>query len=294
MLIHSANAATPQQQHERNLAYTYRYESSSALSNPVTDQQYLSDNLLCDTTSRIQRNQQQQTSTLINKLQTQLNEIDPRFEHREILDKMKPSYYIEDIYKAVARNYEYKLATKTNHLPQAANQQLYHPIVGKATYSPFSKHFTEIVYAPPLTQFERMNGVEQQTPPLNALPYLQHKSHSNQQQYAPERRTVANTRPAHEKLLPYPPSFISITSTSTTATPPQNAPRNSLDYDVKGISKFPDIFVKRQDKSLLDSYIPSWVMTRIIQQNKWLQRKQLPRFMIPTHTLAYPIEKRVA
>ncbi|KAH8338108.1 hypothetical protein KR059_008738, partial [Drosophila kikkawai] len=63
--------------------------------------------------------------------------------------------------------------------------------------------------------------------------------------------------------LPYPPSFVSIT---TTRRPPPGAGYGSKPFRPSQPDPTPDLFAGRNSKSLLDSYIPSWEVLRLIRE----------------------------
>ncbi|KAH8394447.1 hypothetical protein KR222_005714, partial [Zaprionus bogoriensis] len=82
--------------------------------------------------------------------------------------------------------------------------------------------------------------------------------------------------------LPYPPSFVSITTRRPTSgyTSSYAKPFRPSQPDPT-----PDLFAGRESKSLLDSYIPSWEVLRLLQQQ---QQHQQPR-AVQRHTLAYSV-----
>ncbi|XP_068141394.1 uncharacterized protein [Drosophila tropicalis] len=113
---------------------------------------------------------------------------------------------------------------------------------------------------------------------------------SKQFAYAPPAQR--NYAPSPRIPLPYPPSFISI----TTRRPGPGRGNFGYSHYQKPFrpsqpDPTPDLFAGRESKSLLDSYIPSWEVLRILQQH------QLPSSLSsasslspsPSHTLAYPI-----
>ncbi|KAH8386571.1 hypothetical protein KR093_001298, partial [Drosophila rubida] len=88
--------------------------------------------------------------------------------------------------------------------------------------------------------------------------------------------------------LPYPPSFISITT---------RRPGGSL-YAASYAKPFrpsqpdptPDLFAGRESKSLLDSYIPSWEVLRLLQQHQHPHPHPHPQSRpVQRHTLAYAV-----
>lgn len=83
---------------------------------------------------------------------------------------------------------------------------------------------------------------------------------SKQHVFAPMRAPLERKLPYSIKTLPYPPSFISLT---TTERPSNNYYSHNHSTAYK---KIPDLFSHRQSKSLLDSYIPSWQVTKLLQQ----------------------------
>ncbi|XP_034490334.1 uncharacterized protein LOC117793977 [Drosophila innubila] len=119
-----------------------------------------------------------------------------------------------------------------------------------------------------------------QHPPLRST----HSAHpslflqqSKQFAYAPlPQRNYAS---APRIPLPYPPSFISI----TTRRPGSGyAASYSKPFRPSQPDLTPDLFAGRESKSLLDSYIPSWEVLRLLQQHQ--QSRPLQR-----HTLAYSV-----
>ncbi|XP_037809206.1 uncharacterized protein LOC119601977 isoform X1 [Lucilia sericata] len=83
------------------------------------------------------------------------------------------------------------------------------------------------------------------------------KEGSKQYLFAPMRPSLERELPYSSNTLPYPPSFISITTTEK--------PLFSFKSEHH---KIPDLFSHRQSKSLWDSYIPSWQITKMLQQYK--------------------------
>ncbi|BFG00280.1 zyxin [Drosophila madeirensis] len=98
----------------------------------------------------------------------------------------------------------------------------------------------------------------------------------------------------HRIPLPYPPSFISITTR-----------RPSGGYGASHQKPFrpsqpdptPDLFAGRASKSLLDSYIPSWEVLRLLQQTQPQSQSQSQPHPysshgpVQRHTLAYPVAR---
>ncbi|XP_034139624.1 protein enabled homolog [Drosophila guanche] len=105
---------------------------------------------------------------------------------------------------------------------------------------------------------------------------------------APQRGYAAG----HRIPLPYPPSFISITTR-----------RPSGGYGASHQKPFrpsqpdptPDLFAGRASKSLLDSYIPSWEVLRLLQQTQPQPQSQSHPYSshgpVQRHTLAYPVTR---
>lgn len=82
---------------------------------------------------------------------------------------------------------------------------------------------------------------------------------SNQFLYSPLRSTWEKELSHATSVLPYPPSFIYITSTEK--------PTTVLNYNtLVEDNKMPDFFTHRQFKSLWDSYIPSWQTMKFMQK----------------------------
>ncbi|KAH8366559.1 hypothetical protein KR084_003753, partial [Drosophila pseudotakahashii] len=80
--------------------------------------------------------------------------------------------------------------------------------------------------------------------------------------------------------LPYPPSFVSITT------------RRPKGFRPSQPDPTPDLFAGRSSKSLLDSYIPSWEVLRLIREHNPQQQRQQggfsPIIQQQRQTLAYP------
>ncbi|XP_053951573.1 uncharacterized protein LOC128858968 [Anastrepha ludens] len=324
LLSRNTDAVTPQRQ---CLDSTNQYESPTLPKLPI-QQQYFHPNMLLDQTFAPLK-VQQQPAAMFYRLPKQQNdnEIDQnrnpqsllpehyygRGAYEKSLSVHQPQQFFyknketnnDDAYNALGPKYE--LSSRVQNVPAAANN---FPRSANSHPSRFqlATKSAEIVYAPhalPPAQNYRTDREKQISSIGNRLgdqpaiitstshkqPATYHKSHSNQKYYAPKRRTDVSTPSAYDTLLPYPPSFISITSTSTTASPPHSAQSKNAGYGSKCVRQFPDIFAVRQQKSLIDSYIPSWVMARMLQQHKWLQQKQLHQFTA-TYTLAYPITKK--
>lgn len=91
------------------------------------------------------------------------------------------------------------------------------------------------------------------------------KQASKQLHFAPRRLSTESKLQYTSNYLPYPPSFITFT---TTETPPTAFPIDQT--NVKKIRRNPktDLWFKRQSKSLLDSYIPSWKAIAILQRDQ--------------------------
>ncbi|KAH8289666.1 hypothetical protein KR054_009020, partial [Drosophila jambulina] len=81
--------------------------------------------------------------------------------------------------------------------------------------------------------------------------------------------------------LPYPPSFVSI----TTRPPPGY---RSKPFRPSQPDPTPDLFAGRNSKSLLDSYIPSWEVLRLIRRGEFnpVQRQTLA-YAAPQHLRLY-------
>lgn len=86
------------------------------------------------------------------------------------------------------------------------------------------------------------------------------RSASKQYAFAPMRSPMERKLPYSSKTLPYPPSFISFTTTEKPSYSYYTAD-HKLAYN-----RIPDLFSSRQSKSLLDSYIPSWQITKMLQR----------------------------
>ncbi|XP_030566984.1 carbohydrate-responsive element-binding protein [Drosophila novamexicana] len=100
---------------------------------------------------------------------------------------------------------------------------------------------------------------------------------SKQFAYAPMPQR--NYAPASRIPLPYPPSFVSITTRSPASG---RSASHSKPFRPSQPDLTPDLFAGRDSKSLLDSYIPSWEVLRLYQQ----QQSSRP---FQRHTLAYAV-----
>ncbi|XP_054088325.1 uncharacterized protein LOC105220441 isoform X2 [Zeugodacus cucurbitae] len=286
----NAHSATPERQRLKTLEYANQYKSP-AWSNTANTQHDDSVRLF-----KVQQQQQQkyQPSKFNGIAQNYQNYRSTDHYERTLYAADKPQVYFkayhqpqqdigkieteyqdtDDIYHVAKQKYvnQYSLPANTYRLPQHVSSQ--------ATRPPLA---AQILYArEPLSQHE------------SAIATNKHKNHSNQLLHAPKRQTEKGTHPAYNNQLPYPPSFISITTTTTTQSPTYNTREIGIETDLNKINYIPDVFAKRQHTSLLDSYIPSWVMVRMLQQHKRQQQKhKLPKF-VATHTLAYPITKSYA
>lgn len=97
---------------------------------------------------------------------------------------------------------------------------------------------------------------------------------SKQFAYAPPQRHYAN---GPRIPLPYPPSFVSITTRRPGYGPKPFRPSQP--------DPTPDLFAGRSSKSLLDSYIPSWEVLRLIREQS---PRSNPGFSpVQRQTLAY-------
>ncbi|XP_061390186.1 transcription factor SPT20 homolog [Musca vetustissima] len=130
-----------------------------------------------------------------------------------------------------------------------------------------------VVYGPP--------------PPPLTLPPLGHSRHSKQVIYAPMRFVYDRQLPYSAKTFPYPPSFISLTTTERPLkekTPPQFYHNNHK----SAYQKIPDFWGNRPAKSLLDSYIPSWQVVKMLEeyrqkQGAGTQSPNLQTLALPYH-----------
>uniref|UniRef100_A0A1I8NXR0 Uncharacterized protein n=1 Tax=Stomoxys calcitrans TaxID=35570 RepID=A0A1I8NXR0_STOCA len=140
---------------------------------------------------------------------------------------------------------EYAIATGVKYA--TINQQHNKPYSQPAAPpSPIERHPAEVYGLPP------------QTP----------GKHSKQVLYAPMR--FDRKLPYSSKTFPYPPSFISLTTTERPVKYEQqhfaSPPQHYYSYDHKSAyNKIPDLFDHRNAKSLLDSYIPSWQVVKMLQ-----------------------------
>lgn len=127
---------------------------------------------------------------------------------------------------------------------------------------------------PPYAFLQQQQSLRSHGSPVS-LPLL--LPQSKQFAYAPvaQRNYASATRIP----LPYPPSFVSI----TTRRPASGyAASYSKPFRPSPPDLTPDLFAGRDSKSLLESYIPSWEVLRLYQQH------QTPR-PLHRHTLAYAV-----
>ncbi|KAM7346323.1 uncharacterized protein ACRADG_006316 [Cochliomyia hominivorax] len=80
---------------------------------------------------------------------------------------------------------------------------------------------------------------------------------SKQYRYAPRRPNLERVLAYSNRILPYPPSFISITTTE----------KSLYNYEAEPY-KIPDLFTHRNSISLWDSYIPSWQISEMYKKIK--------------------------
>ncbi|KAL7742697.1 hypothetical protein ACLKA6_013042 [Drosophila palustris] len=117
--------------------------------------------------------------------------------------------------------------------------------------------------------------------PLRSTHSPQSLLHQQSKQFAyaplPQRNYAAGSRIP----LPYPPSFISIT-TRRPGPGSGYAASYSKPFRPSQPDLTPDLFAGRESKSLLESYIPSWEVLRLLQQHQ--QSRPYQR-----HTLAYAV-----
>ncbi|XP_018797027.1 PREDICTED: uncharacterized protein LOC108973945 isoform X2 [Bactrocera latifrons] len=286
LLCQNAYSATPERQRLKTLDHAYQYKSPSVSNTPYAQREE------SIRLPKVQQQQKHQPTSFNGMGRFSQNYRSTDYERPlYAADELQHGYFkalqqqqqqqqrnIDSIYHAAKQKYmhQYSLPTNAYQLPQN--------LISQASRPPLA---SEIVYArEALPQYQL--GVAAST----AQTTNKHRSHSNQLLHAPERQPEKDTL-VYTNQLPYPPSFISITSTTTTQSPPYNMRQRSADTDENNLKQFPDIFAKRQHISLLDSYIPSWVMLRMQQQHKRQQQKQFHKF-VATHTLAYPISKTYA
>lgn len=132
-------------------------------------------------------------------------------------------------------------------------------------------------YGIPDAPFRQQLNTQQQT-----------SAQSNQFAYAPKRSELIRPAATHHATLPYPPSFISITTSSPTensytADVPATRYLSHSTFKPSPSDPVPDFFANRQTKSLLESYIPSWVIAKMVQQRRNLFHR---------NTLATPYNHR--
>ncbi|XP_030379688.1 uncharacterized protein LOC115627935 [Scaptodrosophila lebanonensis] len=132
------------------------------------------------------------------------------------------------------------------------------------------------------------NGLEEHptapsaAPPPSVAPPRQLFVQSKQFAYAPPHQRNYASGPRIP--LPYPPSFISI----TTRRPNAHASIYAKPFRPSQPDPTPDLFAERASKSLLDSYIPSWEVVRLLQQHRLARIPGVPGGT-QQHTLAYPL-----
>ncbi|XP_041449424.1 uncharacterized protein LOC111071957 [Drosophila obscura] len=114
---------------------------------------------------------------------------------------------------------------------------------------------------------------------------------SKQFAYAPlPQRSYAT---GHRIPLPYPPSFISIT-TRRPSGHGHGSHHGEQPFRPSQPDPTPDLFAGRASKSLLDSYIPSWEVLRLLQQTQPHPHPHpySSHGPVQRHTLAYPVVSR--
>lgn len=134
--------------------------------------------------------------------------------------------------------------------------------------------------------------VQQRTNPSSApaaIPLVLQQSKQFAYAPLPQRAYAAAPRIP----LPYPPSFISITTRRPTGSGSGSGYASSYGKPFRPSQPdpTPDLFAGRESKSLLDSYIPSWEVLRLQQQHRHHQQQQQhqqPR-AVQRHTLAYSV-----
>ncbi|XP_037723652.1 uncharacterized protein LOC119555994 [Drosophila subpulchrella] len=104
---------------------------------------------------------------------------------------------------------------------------------------------------------------------------------SKQFAYAPASPPQRHYANGPRVPLPYPPSFVSI----TTRRPGSERFRP---FRPSQPDPTPDLFAGRSSKSLLDSYIPSWEVLRLIREHSPSPQQQGGFSPIQRQTLAYP------
>ncbi|XP_026845955.1 uncharacterized protein LOC6596677 [Drosophila persimilis] len=110
---------------------------------------------------------------------------------------------------------------------------------------------------------------------------------SKQFAYAPPPQRSYAT--GHRIPLPYPPSFISI----TTRRPSGGYGGHQKPFRPSQPDPTPDLFAGRASKSLLDSYIPSWEVLRLLQQSQPQPHPYSSHGPVQRHTLAYPVSRHL-
>lgn len=154
--------------------------------------------------------------------------------------------------------------------------------------------------SPAPIQFIKVSEPMEYKVPVTTLHY------SNQALYAPKRLKEETKLPDDYKYLPYPPSFI--TFTTTTEKPvmttyayaaPVVPPSTSTGYFQKLKDKFkfpinfkPDLFNHREPQSLLESYIPSWEIHKMMQQYDHKPSKEPQVHLGPTVVYVVPVASK--
>ncbi|EDX00870.2 uncharacterized protein Dyak_GE16667 [Drosophila yakuba] len=105
---------------------------------------------------------------------------------------------------------------------------------------------------------------------------------SKQFAYAPAQPPQRHYANGPRVPLPYPPSFVSF----TTRRP--GGLERIRPFRPSQPDPTPDLFAGRSSKSLLDSYIPSWEVLRLIRQHQPQAQSQQGFTPIQRQTLAYP------
>uniref|UniRef100_A0A1I8MFA2 Uncharacterized protein n=1 Tax=Musca domestica TaxID=7370 RepID=A0A1I8MFA2_MUSDO len=156
------------------------------------------------------------------------------------------------------------------HLQRPPHQANSRPHYQPGTAAKFGNHIARqpaVVYGPP-------------SPPLTLPPPLGPR-HSKQVIYAPMRFVNDRQLPYSAKTFPYPPSFITLTTTERPVGPKLiYYPNHKSAYQ-----KIPDFFVNRSSKSLLDSYIPSWQVVKMLEEYRQGQHRNsnLQTLALPYH-----------
>ncbi|XP_023309461.2 uncharacterized protein LOC111691070 isoform X3 [Lucilia cuprina] len=244
---------------------------------------------------------QQRRSSLLKQLQSQKQELS-----RGYADFIYDPYQLATTPKetTVSSNDHYKTRYLASYVTPSPSHSEMHPNlhhhIPRINYkkTPIVSHATGSEPSPMTTtsikSLTSMENMQQFLTKVNGVKYIRNnklndydntaevvsefvkpvnKEGSKQYLFAPMRPSLERELPYSSNTLPYPPSFISITTTE----------KPLFSYKSE-YHKIPDLFSHRQSKSLWDSYIPSWQITKMLQQFK---NKTVFNNKNNLHTLAF-------